>query len=157
MRNHVSEFAGGTISFEDRDEIIGDFGDGEVRCADVVLTYNGRNYYYEFKSYQESSLRSSNFVDQFVKDLQRTNVTAIEQLRWRFDATKLSGKASVLKQIVVASLNQYTTTLDNDRIRSLFQVFGRKTQPTLEILDNEDLFNYLNSSDDWFNQIFKIQ
>lgn len=39
-------------------------------------------------------------------------------------------------------------------MRQLFEAFGKQSNPNLEIIDFEDLIDYLNSNDQWFNALF---
>lgn len=80
--NNAGEFKGATITFEETQRV------GEtVRRIDVMATNSVRTkIYYEFKSVE--TVPPTNFAEQFMKDLQLTDVDDLSQIKWIFDGSK---------------------------------------------------------------------
>ena len=80
---NISAPAGKTLIFESVERV------GEtVRRIDVKIPDGGKTKYLEFKSVSE--IPPANFATQFVKDMQLSDVSNLDQIRWIFDGKKVS-------------------------------------------------------------------
>lgn len=97
-------------------------------------------------------VNKTDFLNQFVKrDLFNKNLTSLSQLEWRIKGNKLS-KEKVLEYL---SSKEGREMLKDEKMKKLFEDFGKTNNKNLEIDDLGDLFEFLNSNNDWFNLIFK--
>jgi hypothetical protein len=98
MKKYPNEFPVGTV-FEFTEVTA-----GGVRRVDVRV-YNS---FYEFKSVAlNNGMPPNGFANQFIKDLQLSNVTDLSQIKWWFDASKTSNlsKADFLNSLDNVTLN----------------------------------------------------
>jgi hypothetical protein len=82
--NNVSEFKGTTVTFEETLKA------GEnIRRIDVIVDASKtKRIFYEFKS--TTTIPPEYFAEQFIKDLQLDGVQSLDQIKWIFDASKVS-------------------------------------------------------------------
>ena len=140
MGEHVTEFNGGSYSFES-------FDSEWARYVDVE---DNRNpllpILYEFKSIKPESFEPSEFAKQFVKDLLNSRVSQLSQIRWIFDLEKMD--LVTVKAKVVAALKANKTSLDFPKAVTLFELIGKQTDPDFTIYSNDELITFLQNNDD---------
>ena len=97
-------------------------------------------------------VNKADFLNQFVKrDLFNKNLTSLSQLEWRIKGNKLS-KEKVLEYL---SSKEGREMLKDEKIRKLFEDFGRLNNSKIRIRNVEDLLDFLELNNEWYNIIFK--
>ena len=104
----------------------------------------------EYKWLTKGTVSKEDFIREFVKrDL--FNISDLSKLQWRIKGSKLT-KEKVLEYLSSPEANEM---LENKKILNLFDNYEKLKNSRIKIMDREDLLEYLNSNDDWFNLIFK--
>ena len=127
VRKYPNEFPAGTTLFE---EVI----EGGVRRVDVRVG----DKFYEFKSNATPPLYGFD-VEQFVKDMDLSEVTDLNQIKWWFDGKKV---ASLPKQQFLDQLQN--ATIDQATINKLVKSGPKTKQALLDLID--DNFNTILST-----------
>lgn len=147
MGEHPTEFNGGNYAFEAYDNAWARYVDVEDRRSNSERTY----IYYEFKSVEESNFKPAEFIDQFVKDLQKAN--SLSQIKWIFDYDKMS--SDVVKTRVMAALKGNKELLNSVKIIGNFNAYAATVNYNKEIENVNDIITFIDVNNDWFNLIFK--
>lgn len=152
MQGHPNEFSTATnIRFEESTE----FDEEGRRISDLILTKRTKTIYYEFKSYQTSSLPPHKFIEQFTKDLLHEELKELTQLKWVFDGNKTNKTAvrTSLQERLVAEKKQLAPKKTIDMFNSL----AKDTKYGKDVTNVTQLVKYLKDSNaQWFNAIFRV-
>ncbi len=154
MQQHETEFrSASNIRFES----VVVYDDMTNRITDLELVRDGLPRYYEFKSYQTTSLSSSNFAEQIIKDLSRPNLVSIYQLIWIFDGNKTDNEAVRKRIQQELMMEKNLSQLDNITIRSLFNELAAKVHYPRPIQTHAELKAFISGTDNtWLDEIFKV-
>ena len=141
----VKEFAGKKLTFEFS------LKNSSQNTAHIdVITDDLPPLLIEYKWLTKGTVSKDDFIREFVKrDL--FNISDLSKLQWRIKGSKLT-KEKVLEYLSSPEANEM---LENKKILNLFDNYEKLKNSRIKIMDREDLFEYLNSNDDWFNLIFK--
>ena len=141
----VKEFAGKKVTFEFS------LKNSSQNTAHIdVITDDLPPLLIEYKWLTKGTVSKEDFIREFVKrDL--FNISDLSKLQWRIKGSKLT-KEKVLEYLSSPEANEM---LENKKILNLFDNYEKLKNSRIKIMDREDLLEYLNSNDDWFNLIFK--
>ena len=141
----VKEFAGKKLTFEFS------LKNSSQNTAHIdVITDDLPPLLIEYKWLTKGTVSKEDFIREFVKrDL--FNISDLSKLQWRIKGSKLT-KEKVLEYLSSPEANEM---LENKKILNLFDNYEKLKNSRIKIMDREDLLEYLNSNDDWFNLIFK--
>ncbi|WP_106794265.1 hypothetical protein [Aquimarina sp. Aq78] len=132
--------------------------DGTTQRVDLKVGNSpGINLEYKWLS-SNAPLGKDTFIREFVKrDMHSIN--SLDEVQWRIKWNTNQTNKLTKNQVVnwIENLDfQPTTNLNSakDKMMRLFQSYGRKKDPSLTILDYDDLITFLKDNDDWFLKIF---
>ncbi|RZK56307.1 MAG: hypothetical protein EOO87_05745 [Pedobacter sp.] len=104
----------------------------------------------EFKSVKEIK---DEYIQQFIKDLNRNDVTSLSQIKWIFDHDKMS--LTDVKTKFLAGLKANKEMLNSAKIIGDFNAYAGKVNYNKEIENVNDIITFIDVNNDWFNLIFK--
>ena len=137
-----------------------DVSNGVTRIIDAEEFNGSITKRVELKSWANFN-PNYNFAGQFRGDLLQEGQGLIG-IKWVFDGKGAFSQSGVpnytyLKTNVRNSISNNAGLFDNPSIRQKFEDFGKVANPNLVIDDIDDLLNFINNTDGWFNLMFKIE
>lgn len=132
--------------------------DGTIQRVDLKVSGSpDLNLEYKWLS-SDAGISKDTFVREFVKrDMHSIN--SLDEVQWRIK-WNTNGSNKLTKTQIINWLENLdfepANNLDaiKDKMVEIFQNYGRKKDPSLTLLDYDDLITFLKENDDWFSRIF---